>query len=121
VDLATAFPGGGGSASLLPLLNLEIWGVPTSRPQADPSNAGFIYQRFQRSIMHYQTSCRCTERILLADWFRTVITGQGLPGDLAADMALSPFYLQYDNNQANGVARPAQLPNTDMRFAFEKQ
>jgi TolB protein len=121
VDLATAFPGGSGNASLLPLLNLEIWGVPTSKPQADPSNGGFIYQRFQRSIMHYQTSCRCTERILLADWFRTVITGQGLPGDLAADMANSPFYLQYDNNQPSGVARPAQLPNTDMRFAFEKQ
>jgi len=121
VDLAIAFPGGGGNASLLPLLNLEIWGVPTSKPQADPSNGGFIYQRFQRSIMHYQTSCRCTERILLADWFRTVITGQGLPGDLSADMANSPFYLQYDNNQPNGVARPAQLPNTDMRFAFEKQ
>jgi beta propeller repeat protein len=121
VDLATAFPGGGGNASLLPLLNLEIWGVPTSRPQADPSNGGFIYQRFQRSIMHYQSSCRCTERILLADWFRTVLTGQGLPGDLAADMANSPFYLQYDNNQPNGVARPAQLPNTEMRFAFERQ
>ncbi|MFN0074148.1 MAG: hypothetical protein ACKVVP_21925 [Chloroflexota bacterium] len=121
VDLATAFPGGGGNANLLPLLNLEIWGVPTSRPQADPSNPSFVYQRFQRSIMHYQDSCRCTERILLADWFRTVLTGQGLPGDLSADMANSPFYLQYDNNQANGVARPAQLPNTDMRFAFEKQ
>jgi beta propeller repeat protein len=121
VDLATAFPGGGGNAGLLPLLNLEIWGVPTSRPQSDPSNPSFIYQRFQRSIMHYQDSCRCTERILLADWFRTVLTGQGLPGDLGADMANSPFYLQYDNNQPNGVARPAQLPNTDMRFAFEKQ
>lgn len=121
VDLATAFPGGGGNASLLPLLNLEIWGVPTSRPQVDPSNSGFIYQRFQRSIMHYQESCQCTERILLADWFRTVLTGQGLPGDLSADMATSPFYLQYDNSQENGVARPAQLPNTNMRFAFERQ
>lgn len=121
VDLATAFPGGGGNPSLLPLLNLEIWGVPTSRPQADPANASFIYQRFQRSIMHYQESCRCTERILLADWFRTVITGDGLPGDLAADMASSPFIRQYDNSKPNGLARPEALPGTDMRFAFERQ
>ena len=121
VGLATAFPGGGGDPALLPLLNLEIWGAVTSRPLADPTNPDFIYQRYQRSIMHYRESCRCTERILLADWFKTVITGQGLPPDLAQEMASSPFIGQYDNAQSNGVARPAELPNTDMRFAFEPQ
>ncbi|MDP8922066.1 MAG: hypothetical protein M3O34_04220, partial [Chloroflexota bacterium] len=119
VDPAAAFPGTTPDPALLPLLNLEIWGAVTSRPMADPSNPDFVYQRFQRGIMHYRQDCGCTERILLADWFKTVITGQGLPSDLAADMAGSPFLRQYDNRQPNGVARPAELPNTDMRFAFE--
>jgi hypothetical protein len=118
VDLATAFPGGGGNASLLPLLNLEIWGAPTSRPAADPSNSSFIYQRFQRSIMHYQGSCGCTERILLALWFKTVITGDGLPGDLAGQMGGSAFIRQYSPGSPNALARPGELPGTNMTNAF---
>jgi len=118
VDLATAFPGGGGNPALLPLLNLEIWGVPTSRPGADPANGSFIYQRFQKSIMHYQGSCRCTERILLANWFKTVITGDGLPGDLAEQMAGTPFIRQYSPNSPNWLARPAELSSTNMTNAF---
>ena len=121
VDLATAFPAGGGDRSLLPLLNLEVWGAVTSRPMVDPTNPSFVYQRYQRSIMHYREECGCTERVLLADWFKTVITGQGLPGDLAQDMAGSPFLRQYDNNQPDGLARPSELPSTNMRFAFEAQ
>jgi hypothetical protein len=118
VDLATAFPGGGGNPALLPLLNLEIWGVTTSRPLADPANASFIYQRFQRSIMHYQGSCRCTERILLANWFKTVITGDGLPSDLAEQMAGTPFIRQYSPGSPNGLARPGELSSTNMTNAF---
>jgi hypothetical protein len=118
VDLATAFPGGGGNPALLPLLNLEIWGVPTSRPAADPSNGSFIYQRFQKSIMHYQGSCRCTERILLANWFKTVITGDGLPGDLAEQMAGTSFIRQYSPGSPNSLARPSELTSTNMTDAF---
>ena len=97
VDLASAFPGGSGNPALLPLLNLEIWGAVTSAPQVDPGNPNYIYQRFQRSIMHYRADCQCTERILIADWFKSVITGQygsqvstvdpPIPVDLASDMA----------------------------------
>jgi hypothetical protein len=43
-----AFPEGGGSDGLLLGFNLEIWGLPTSKPTADPTNASFVYQRFQR-------------------------------------------------------------------------
>jgi len=118
VDLATAFPSGGGNPDLLPLLNLEIWGVPTSRPAADPANASFIYQRFQKSIMHYQGSCRCTERILLALWFKTVITGDGLPSDLAAQMAGTPYIGQYSPGSPNWLARPSELSGTNMTEAF---
>ena len=32
---------------------LTIWGAPISNPQPDPSNGNFIYQRFQRGVMHY--------------------------------------------------------------------
>ncbi|MFN8522438.1 MAG: hypothetical protein U0821_04955 [Chloroflexota bacterium] len=120
VDLATAFPGGG-NANLLPLLNLELAGSVTSRPMVDPRNGGFIYQRFQRVILHYDSSCGCTQPILLGDWFKTILTGQGLPSDLAAQAQGSNFYLQYNNTSTNGLNRPLALPDTDLRFAFEQQ
>ncbi|MDP8921695.1 MAG: hypothetical protein M3O34_02320 [Chloroflexota bacterium] len=118
VDLATAFPNGGGSPSLLPLLNLEIWGAPTSRPMTDPVNPNFVYQRFQRGIMHYRQDCGCTERILLGDWFRSVITGQGLPDDLAREMTGGRFLRQYRPGAPGALARPAELPRTDLADAF---
>jgi hypothetical protein len=118
VDLATAFPAGGGGRALLPLLNLEIWGVPTSRPMVDPTNPGFIYQRFQRGIMHYREECRCTERILLADWFKALLTNRNLPPDLAREMAGSRFIAQYSPAAGRGLARPAALPDTDLVEAF---
>ena len=121
VDLATAFPFASADLSLLPLLNLELSGSVTSRPMVDPRNGGFIYQRFQRVILHYDASCNCTQPILLGDWFKAIITGQGLPPDLSAQAQGSPFYLQYNNSADNGLNRPAALPHTNMRFAFEPQ
>jgi flagellum-specific peptidoglycan hydrolase FlgJ len=91
VSASDAFPYGGDPA-LLPLINLQIWGFPTSRPQRDPSNRGFIYQRFQRGIMHYDTACRCTQGLLLADYLKALLTGQHLPPDLQADAQTSPLY-----------------------------
>src|SRR5207248_9873276 len=29
-----------------PLIALEVWGAPISRPKRDPGNANFVYQRF---------------------------------------------------------------------------
>jgi len=147
VDLATAFPSGDGDPALLPLVNLEIWGAVTSQPQADPTNANYIYQRFQRGIMHYRAECACTERILLADWFKSVIIGQAniadrggqanaadpgdlvaasvsrapvfdaLPADLAADMAGSPFYLQWrPGARWSGAARRAARHRPERRI-----
>ncbi len=121
IGLATAFPSGGGNPSLIGLLNLELSGSVTSRPFVDPRNGGFIYQRFQRVIFHYDASCGCTQPILLGDWFKSIITGVGLPPDLAAQAQGSPFYMQYNNNSPNGLNRPLALPNTDVRFAFEQQ
>jgi hypothetical protein len=105
--------------NLLTLANLEIWGAVTSPPAYDPSNQGFVYQRYQRSIMHYRQDCQCTEGLLMAEWFKTIITGDSLPPDLAAQAQGSRFYLQYNNAQPLGLNRPDALPDTDMRFAFE--
>jgi hypothetical protein len=52
--------------ALLPGFDLQIWGAPTSEPAYEPSNSNFIYQRFQRGIMHYDAGCGCTQGLLLA-------------------------------------------------------
>jgi hypothetical protein len=86
--------------NLLGLLDLEIWGAPTSRPAYDPTNHNFIYQRFQRGIMHYDRGCGCTQGLLLADYLKELITGQNLPADLAAQAIGSPLL----RSAVNGLA-----------------
>src|SRR3954447_23177545 len=81
--------------NLVTLLNLEIWGVPTSNPAPDPANGGFIYQRWQRGIMHFRAEVPVTEGILVGDYFKSVITGKNLPPDLAEDMKDSRYLGQY--------------------------
>jgi hypothetical protein len=112
-------PPPGASPEIITLLNLEIWGVPTSQPAYDPGNQGFVYQRFQRGIMHYQNDKRVTEGILIGDYFKAVISGQNLPVDLDADMRNSRYYRQYNPAAPNWVARPNELPNTNLTGAFE--
>jgi hypothetical protein len=121
VSLATAFPKGGGNAGLLEGINLEMWGVPTSNPAADPHNRNFIYQRWQRGIMHYDATCKCTQGMLLADYFKGIITGSNLPGDVAAEAANSPFFKQYNPNASNWVNNPNRLPNTNLTNAFTSE
>ncbi|MFN8637521.1 MAG: hypothetical protein U0893_27020 [Chloroflexota bacterium] len=116
-----AFGRGGGDPNLLPLINLEIWGVPTSLPAQDPNNNGFIYQRFQRGIMHYDASCKCTQGLLLADYFKAILTGENLPIDLAAQAADSPFLRQYAPDRPTGLRMPTALPGTDLTAAFTRQ
>ncbi len=105
----------------MPGINLEMWGAVTSHPAADPNNSSFIYLRFQRGIMHYDKSTGQTQGLLLGDHLKSVITGQNLPGDLEQKARNSALYRQYDNTKANGVARPGQLPGTNMKDAFEKE
>jgi hypothetical protein len=116
-----AFGRGGGDPSLLPLINLEIWGVPTSLPALDPNNNNFIYQRFQRGIMHYDAACKCTQGLLLADYFKSLLTGDNLPGDLEAQAATSPFLRQFAPDRPTGLRQPMALPGTDLTSAFTKQ
>ena len=121
VTLQDAYPDGSGDPNLLPLLNLELWGAPTSAPQADPTNNNFIYQRFQRGIMHFDAGCQCTQGLLLADYLKSIITGKNLPPDLDQEAKGSKFYHQYDSTKPGWLARPADLPGSDLTNAFETQ
>jgi TolB protein len=118
--LLEAFPGGSGDPSLLPLLNLELAGAPTSTPSADPRNASFVYQRFQRTILHYDAATGLTQPVLLADYLKDVLRGRA-PADLADQMAGSRFLGQYDPEWPLALRRPEVLPDTDLCGAFEPQ
>jgi hypothetical protein len=114
----------------LPLADLQIWGAPTSQPAHDPSNNDFIYQRFQRGIMHYDKGCGCTQGLLLADYLKQVLIGstmpggganQNLPSDLAQQAQGSRFFGQYAPGKAASLARPNDLPGSDLTSAFDPQ
>jgi hypothetical protein len=114
--------------NLIGLFDLEIWGAPISRPQPDPSNANFIYQRFQRGIMHY-TAGQGTRGILLADYLKQIILGPTLPGgapnqtlppDLAQQAQGSKYFAQYCPGGTRWECRPNDLTDTDLTFAFER-
>ncbi|HEY1293252.1 MAG TPA: hypothetical protein VGJ60_09240 [Chloroflexota bacterium] len=96
---------------------LTIWGAVISQPAPDPANSNFIYQRFQRGIMHYIAGTG-TESILLADYFKGILMGQNLPADLQSQAQESKFFKQYCPGQAQWLCRPNDLPATDMTFAF---
>ena len=121
VRATDAFPNGQGNLALLPGFNLELWGVPTSPPAFDPRNRNFVYQRFQRGIMHYDRTTGTTQGLLLADYLKSIITGQNLPPDLEAQARSSPLYRQYDPAQPGWISRPAALPASDLTMAFERE
>jgi len=114
--------------NIIGLLDLEIWGAPISRPAADPGNSNFIYQRFQRGIMHY-TAGQGTRGILLADYVKQILFGPTLPGgqpnpnlpvDLAQQAQGSKYFSQYCPGGTRWLCRPAALPDSDLTFAFEQ-
>ncbi len=121
VKLQDAFPNGDGDQSLLPGMDLEIWGAPVSQPTFDPNNLNFVYQRFQRGVMMFDKTTGATQGMLLAQYFKAIITGNGLPQDLAQAAKNSPYYLQYNNANQLGLNNPALLPNTNMSGAFEPE
>ncbi len=120
VTAKDAYPNGvpAGGDALVQYFNLEIWGLPTSKPAHDPNNADFIYQRFQRGIMHYDKSCGCTQGLLLADYVKALLTGQNLPSDLGDQARASKLANQLRPNTPRWLARPADLPGSDLTNAF---
>jgi len=103
------------------LVALEVYGFPTSRPAYDPNNRNFVYQRFQRGIMHYDAISGATHGILVADAFESLLTGENLPADVAAEQQGSRFLRQYCPGPAGWRCRPDQVPDTDFTFAFEQE
>jgi N-acetylmuramoyl-L-alanine amidase len=122
VTTQDAYPNGvpDGADGLLRYFNLEIWGLPTSRPARDPTNRNFIYQRFQRGIMHYDRGCGCTQGLLLADYVKALMTGRNLPPDLAAEARSSKLASQFKPNAPQWLARPGDLPGSDLTNAFRR-
>ncbi|MFN8533786.1 MAG: hypothetical protein U0556_09585 [Dehalococcoidia bacterium] len=121
VGLSDAYPAGGGNAALLPLLALEIWGLPTSQPAFDPANPSFVYLRFQRGVMQFDATTGLTQGVLLADYLKAILTGDNLPADLDREARTSPFYKQYHKTAYRGLNRPDALSGTDLTAAFEPE
>ena len=96
---------------------LTIWGAPISQPAPEPTNPNFIYQRFQRGIMHFIAG-QGTQSILLADYLKAIITNQNVPPDLLAQSRESKFFNQYCPGQTGSLCRPGDLPGSDLTFAF---
>jgi hypothetical protein len=115
----SAAQAGSSDPGLLGLLDLEIWGAPISTPMADPNNPNFVYQRFQRGIMHFDATSGVTRGILLADYLKSVLTAQNLPDDLRQQASGSRFYGQYTPGAPLWLARASDLPGTDLSWAFE--
>lgn len=116
-----AFPEGGAPQGLVPLLNLELWGLPTSHPAYDPANRDFIYQRFQRGILHYDAATGTTQGLLLGEYLKAIITGQKLPSDLDSQANGSPLLRQYSHNGPGHLAHPAALTGSNITDAFEPE
>ncbi len=104
--------------ALLQGFDLEIWGLPTSKPTYDPHNHNFIYQRFQRGIMHYDATCNCTRGLLLADYFKGLLLDQNVPADLLGEAKSSPFLGQWAPGRPSSMARPSDLAGSDLSNAF---
>ncbi len=103
-----------------PLIDLEVWGAPISRPKRDPANDNFVYQRFQRGIMHFDTATGRTQGLLLADYLKAILRGRDLPGDLNQAARGSKYFGQYCPDATRWVCRPGDLVATDLTFAFEQ-
>ncbi|MFI5266478.1 MAG: hypothetical protein ACHQ7M_03780 [Chloroflexota bacterium] len=121
VTLAQAFPTGNPNPALLPSFDLEMWGAVTSHPAADPNNPNFVYQRFQRGIMMFDASANSTQSVLLADFFKAIITGVNIPPDLATTAQQSNFYNQYNDGMPSGLNQPGSLANSNLQFAFDPE
>lgn len=121
VSASRAFPDGRGDLGLLPSFDLEMWGLVTSQPMADPANSNFIYLRFQRGIMQYDATSKVTQTVLLADYFKALIMGVNVPPDLVAQAQGSRFAGQHNDALPNGLNQPAQLPDTNLQFAFDPE
>jgi hypothetical protein len=105
---------------------LEILGAPISQPQPDPTNASFIYMRFQRVILHFHPTTgggTITDPLLLADNQKQNMLDPNAPSNpqnLQQQASGSRFFGQYCRGGTHWLCRPDALGGTDLTFAFEQ-
>ncbi|MCA1644301.1 MAG: IPT/TIG domain-containing protein [Chloroflexi bacterium] len=104
--------------SALPALALELWGLPTSLPTSDPLNADFVYQRFERGIMHFSRASGRTQGLLLGDWLKRIMVGVDLSPDIDAAVRHSRMFAQYAPSRPLALDRPSDLPDSSLAQAF---
>lgn len=118
--LITAAMLGTNDQGIVNITNLEVWGAPISPPQFDPNNQDFVYQRFQRGIMHHIASQNSTRAVLLADYVKQLMRdSEELPIDLREQAQNDRLFRQYCPGAPQWVCRPDVLPASDLTFAFE--
>ncbi|HET6317417.1 MAG TPA: hypothetical protein VFG86_13230, partial [Chloroflexota bacterium] len=118
VSCADAFGDEPCDPSQLAVFALELWGLPTSPPTPDPLNNDFIYQRFERGIMHHSRATGLTQGLLVGDWLKRVIVGLNLSPDLDETVRASRVFNQFAPTKPLGLARPSELPDTSLAQAF---
>ena len=118
VTCADAFGADPCDQSQLPALALELWGLPTSLPTTDPLNSEFVYQRFQKGIMHFSRATGFTQGLLIGDWLKRIMIGVDLSADMGTDVRHSRFYAQYAPSRPLALDRPNDLPDTSLAQAF---
>ena len=57
---------------------------------------------------------------MLADYLKSVLMGQNLPEDLRQQARGSRYFGQYLPGAPQWMARPFDLPGTDLTWAFEQ-
>src|SRR5690348_6254810 len=102
----------------LPSMDLQMWGLPTSLPTSDPLNSDFVYQRFQRGIMHFSRASGNTQGLLLGDWLKRVMIGVDLSPDISTEVRHSRFFAQYAPSRPLALDRPSELPDSSLAQAF---
>ena len=107
--------------SVLPGFALEVWGLPTTLPTSDPLNPDFVYQRFERGIMHFSRATGMTQGLLIGDWLKRVMIGVDLSPELGAETRTSRFFAQYAPSRPLALDRPADLPDTSLAQAFRSE
>src|SRR5438105_11205630 len=118
VTCADAFGSDPCDPSALPTYALDLWGLPTSLPTSDPLNPDFVYQRFERGIMHFSRSSGRTQGLLLGDWLKRIMIGVDLSPDIDAAVRYSRFFAQYAPSRPLALDRPTDLPDTSLAQAF---
>lgn len=99
-------------------LALEVWGLPVSRPTRDLPAPELVYLRWERGVMESDTLTGKIQPLPLGELFKAVLTGQGLPTPLADAARGSRFFQQVAPGLPDGLARPAELPNSSLAQAF---